>query len=71
MDYRAELVRMIAEGTPPADIVYHLCINGLERWQVDELLHECGVKFLPIRRPDDDITPERRAELLGISMADD
>lgn len=69
MNYRAVLVILIAQGSAPRDIVYTLCVYGLMRWQVDDLLRDSGVS-LPMRWPADEITEERRHELQQLSMTE-
>jgi hypothetical protein len=63
MDHRAELVRLISEGTPPPDIIHFSVLNGLYPAEVDALLCECGVYFGQRTSHDDDISDARRSDL--------
>jgi hypothetical protein len=71
MDHRAELIRLITEGTPPPDIFHFFVHNGLYPAEVDVLLHECGVFFGRRTRHDDGISDARRLELQELSTRDD
>lgn len=71
MDRRAELVRLIAEGTPPPDIIEFFITAGLGRLEIDHLLNDCGVQFRRHRPNDDGISEERRLYLQGLSTSED
>lgn len=62
---------MIAEGTAPPDIVSFLLASGLERPEIDHLLHECGIQFSKYRNFNDGITDARRRELQELSTRED
>lgn len=69
MDYRAELVRLIMAGEQKPEVYAFFIDRGFEPWEVDTLLHDCGV-YLPKRRANHDgISPERRQELQELSLS--
>ena len=71
MDARAELVHLIADGTPPPEIIRFLTLRGLHPKEIDMLLSECGVQFAKRTEFHDGISDERRAYLQELSTSPD
>ncbi len=68
MNYRDELVALITNGTPAADIYAHLRLElHLSRVAIMELLHDTGVT-IPLPPTEDEITDQRRRELQELSL---
>jgi hypothetical protein len=70
MKYRAKLVILIENGTPPDEIYSHLLIDGhLTRATIIDLLKQSGVSFrLPLT--EEEISDERRRYLQELSLSD-
>jgi len=69
MNYREELVALIANGTPPAGIYNHLRLElRLSRPAILALLHDSGVS-IPLPSSDDEISDERRRFLQELSQS--
>jgi hypothetical protein len=71
VEYRALLVRLVAAGTPPPEIIQRLISLGLLRGEIDMLLHDCGVQFAKTQNFNDGISDQRRLELQELSTSND
>lgn len=64
MDYRADLVRLITEGTQLGDIIDYLTTQDFSYSEAHGFIRWCGVEFLiPKQDVRQDISPERKREL--------
>lgn len=68
MNHRAELVRLIAEGTPPLAIVDFFLRSGMHPQALDAFLSESGIQIGRRKEFTDDISEERRLELQDLSI---
>jgi hypothetical protein len=68
MNLREELVTLISNGTPTADI-YEFLLKRLKRPSIISLLKSSGVEF-PLPPTGDDITDARRLELQLLSISE-
>jgi hypothetical protein len=68
MTHRHELVILITQGTPPAEIYSHFA-NTMGRGSILELLKSCGVT-LEVPPTKDEISDERRKFLQELSSSD-
>ena len=68
MNYREELVGLIANGTRPADIYIHFRLERhLSRATIIELFNDNGVS-IALPPSDDPISDERRRQLQELSL---
>ena len=72
MNYRADLVRLIADGTQLGDIIHHLTAQDFSYSEAHEFVRQCGVEFFVQRSVDahGDISPERKRALQDLSLTD-